>query len=514
MSLPTDYSLGHFIPSRAWQEAKQTLDLIIETAEEIEDKGLAPERASKLYSIAKDILESSDNGELNDMLECGLGEINAIALGIQSLSERSQLAQVANQITSFMNNFSELLENDAALIDFDFQLMVKKKSPSIRIWEHNNKAKETQRLLESRRTNFANYPATKEDKEKLKELRVPISSMSDFLKNPDSDPTDRFHFLSEGVTMQSCSVEIACAIGLRPYMEDRYVAMPFSFDANGQDYEAELFGVFDGHNGSRIAEYVQRSIAKRLREKLELRLNNKDVNEDDIFYALKEAVSSLHNDIQSKGYEDGTTAVIGFKLTESDELWVANIGDSRAYLNRNGKLIPMSIDQKPYLVKEKWEEIYHENEYVRQLYKKDVAISKNLHKELRGVLEGSKMVLSHFDRVGNVFHMQLGITGEHHLDMTRSIGDLSFDKWKKSTPEIFRQKILPGDQLIMHSDGVAVDMKSVVKIVENDKNSGFSAKETVEDLVHASIVDGDNITAMIISFNLAPSGNLKEEIED
>ena len=494
ISIPTGYLLGRFISPDLWQEARQTLDLMIETAESIEEKGLDQPRAFKLHSIVKEILGAIDNTELRGTLYCQLEEIKTIGQGIVSSDENERWNQVAIKVANFLLKVKEKSKNESAIDENLFQLP-SKKPPAIRIWEHNNKAKEAQRLLESNRAEFKNFPSTKEETESLRALRVPISKMSDF------KPASCTQMLSETVQMPSCSVEIACTIGQRRTMEDRYVATPFSFQANGQVFQAELFGVFDGHNGITTVEFVKNAIAQRLREKLEQFLHNKDLNEDDIFYALKEAVSSLHQDIQSTENDDGTTAVFGFKL--ADELWVANIGDSRAYLNRNGKLIPMSIDQKPYLVKEKWSDIYHNNEYAQQLFDIGVEISKDPAKDLIAVKNRTKMFLSHHYKEGNRDHKVLGIFEQLHLDMTRSIGDLFFDHWKKYTPEIFRQKLLFGDELIFQSDGVTAHMKSVVKAVENDKKNGFSTQQTVEDLVHASLNSGDNVTAMIVSFNRA-----------
>ena len=498
ISIPTDYLLGHFISAKLWPEARETLDLMIDTAENIEEKGFDQPRAFKLYSIVKEILGSCDNTELCSTLYGQLKEIKAIGFGIISSDEYVKWTQIADKVASFL----EKTKNEVA-DESPFQLP-KKKAPSIRIWEHNHKAKEAQRLLESNSTGFNSYPATIQEKDRLKALRVPVSKMSEFIDNPNNKPLERVQLLSETVQMPSCSVEIASTIGQRPYMEDRYLATPFSFQANGQVFQAELFGLFDGHNGVTTVEFVQNAIAQRLQEKLEELLKNKDLTETAIFYALKETVSSLHEDVQSNRNKDGTTAVIGFKLANADKLYIANVGDSRAYLNRNGKLIPLSIDQKPYLVKEESQNIYYNNEYAHQLFKRGIEISKDLNEDYIRMVNESKMFLSppQFAE-GNLYHMQLGISGECYLDMTRSIGDLYFDPWKKFTPEIFSQTVLYGDQLIIHSDGVNAPMKSVVKVVEDDKRNGFSTRQTVEDLVHASLDSEDNITAMIVSFHHA-----------
>lgn len=45
------------------------------------------------------------------------------------------------------------------------------------------------------------------------------------------------------------------------------------------------------------------------------------------------------------GYDSGTTAIVA--LLKKDKLLVANVGDSRCVLCRNGVAIDMSVDHKP-----------------------------------------------------------------------------------------------------------------------------------------------------------------------
>jgi serine/threonine protein phosphatase PrpC len=496
ISIPTDYSLGHFISDDLWSETKQTLDLMTEIAEHIEEVDPTPHRAVKLYSIVQEILGSNNLSELESTLSCQLKEIKAIGNGIVPADEKAQWMQIKSKIASLLEKSTREPPLNKSIFQF-----AKKKSPPKRIWEHNRKAKEAQRLLERIKMEFEGFPSTHKEKEDLRARRDLISSMSDFKENPKELPLNRVQILSETVQVRSSSVEISCTIGQRAKMEDRSIATRFSFQANGEVFEAELFGVLDGHGGISTVEYVKDSIAKRVQERLEDYLQDEAPNEEGIFYALKEALSSLHDDIKEAAkFKDGTTAVIGFKLADSDELWVANIGDSRAFLNRKGKLIPMSIDQKPYYIEETWKEkVRYNNEYLNQLIRMGVEESIDPSEELEDLRKKLGMVYSRQYTENNLHHVLLGLP-QHNLDMTRSIGDISFDPWKKHSPEIFRQKLLPGDQLIMHSDGIKDDMSAIVDVVENDKRNGFSTKQTVEDLVHASLYSEDNITAMIVSF--------------
>jgi serine/threonine protein phosphatase PrpC len=324
---------------------------------------------------------------------------------------------------------------------------------------------------------------------------VPVAAFEDFVATTTDSKSVQMY--SETIPMQSSTVDAACTIGQRDYMEDRFVADTFSFCANNNTFEAEVFGVLDGHGGTDTVNFVKNNFSSKLKAQLEKRFIDKDIDDDSICYALKDVFEEFQKELRVKGVKDGTTAVIGFKLAISDQLWVANVGDSRAYLNRNGNVIPMSIDQKPCLFKNP---SLVANEYANQLFNRGVTLSMDDKKEFPELLDQKKMVMSFIQEQKDRYEMQMGIPGKIHLDMARSLGDLGFDQWKKHTPEIFAQKVQKGDQLIMHSDGVLAPMSTVVKNAQKDKVNGFTPKETAECLVQSSIKSGDNITAVVVSF--------------
>lgn len=121
--------------------------------------------------------------------------------------------------------------------------------------------------------------------------------------------------------------------GKRATMEDRYtiqrnVAGKFDF-----------FGVYDGHGGDRAAEFVANN----------LHLNIAASTEDDYEDTIKDGVATTEKKLlakaQANDWIDGTCAI--FALLENNNLYVANIGDSRAVLSRNKQALALSEDQKP-----------------------------------------------------------------------------------------------------------------------------------------------------------------------
>lgn len=386
----------------------------------------------------------------------------------------------------------ELLANLTVKMN-ELQIKATKQKPPVaeRIASHMDKAKKS---LPIRISTFSLYPYTKEAKERAFELRKAVDSIDDFSKeSPISE------ICTEITPMKSCCAFTACAMGNREKMEDRSLAESFYFDANGNKFSAHVFGVFDGHGGSKTVDHVTQNLVDRLQKMLEQRLKDKDPNEDAIFHALKETISSLHADCISAGFADGTTATVGFKLEGIEELWIANIGDSCAYVNRQGETIPMSILQKPLYFGEQ------PNEYAYQLGKNEVTIFNNDPEIAEQVRDKEIMVMSRIKTIKNVHELRLGLPNGYrfHLDMARSIGDPEFARYTKHTPEIFRLALQPGDQLIMFTDGVPHLPKEIVHILESDKKSGCSLIETVECLVQASIPDGDNVCAMIVTLDKA-----------
>ena len=138
-------------------------------------------------------------------------------------------------------------------------------------------------------------------------------------------------------------VSIASSIGLRPTMEDAHIATHFTIKAGGEDVPISIFGVFDGHGTKEVADHAAQNIVKFLTKWLEL-YNAESLTDERIWNAIKIALVDLSR--SSHCVLGGSTACIG--LIIKNELWIANLGDSRAILvNRNGEVIQLSEDAKP-----------------------------------------------------------------------------------------------------------------------------------------------------------------------
>lgn len=112
-----------------------------------------------------------------------------------------------------------------------------------------------------------------------------------------------------------------------------------------QGVDEAVFALFDGHNGSECATFLQEHYLDTLKsmdgfdsddpEKIE-KVLKKTAHECDAAY-LKEG--------KQKDWQAGSTGIIAFY--RNDYIWISNTGDSRAIAVVDGKAIRLSVDQKP-----------------------------------------------------------------------------------------------------------------------------------------------------------------------
>ncbi|KAL0315797.1 UNVERIFIED_CONTAM: protein phosphatase 2C 7 [Sesamum radiatum] len=169
--------------------------------------------------------------------------------------------------------------------------------------------------------------------------------------------------------------------GRRQEMEDAVVALPQFvkipsqmlsdsplFSSIHQDLTAHLFGVYDGHGGSQVANYCRERLHLALSEEIDIAKENlhteigehnlKDQwlrvflkcfhrldNEVGGFPRFDDNISSNHPLPPIAPESVGSTAVVA--VVCSTHIIVANCGDSRAVLYRGKVPMPLSVDHKP-----------------------------------------------------------------------------------------------------------------------------------------------------------------------
>lgn len=169
---------------------------------------------------------------------------------------------------------------------------------------------------------------------------VPRSLIADFFK--DSLPATN--------TGETEASPTACAPAGQEIVENGNTAL--------DPLKVHFFAVFDGHGGAEVAKHCADNLHEELRTVLAQ--NAKPAGADsstapetsDVFIppGIEAALTSafIHVDEQlakdKTAHEVGTTAVVA--LLTSTHLWVANCGDSRAVLCRDGLAVALSADHK------------------------------------------------------------------------------------------------------------------------------------------------------------------------
>ncbi|KAJ7012669.1 probable protein phosphatase 2C 24 isoform X1 [Populus alba] len=149
---------------------------------------------------------------------------------------------------------------------------------------------------------------------------------------------------------------VASVCGRRRDMEDAVAIHP-SFCRKDQETTTELhfFGVYDGHGCSHVAVKCKERLHELVKEELGIKEGWKSAMERSFRRMDKEVIAwnqgvevraNCKCEMQTPECDAvGSAAVVA--VVSPDKIVVANCGDSRAVLCRNGKPLPLSSDHKP-----------------------------------------------------------------------------------------------------------------------------------------------------------------------
>jgi len=242
-------------------------------------------------------------------------------------------------------------------------------------------------------------------------------------------------------------------IGKRPSMEDQTVIYGSLQGNENEDY----FAVFDGHGGVDASKYCSEQlhhvIVSILRDKPAENLSNIDEYLKEAFLRCNESLKELNT-----CSETGTTAVVAY--SRGSQLWVANVGDSRAVLCRSGQAQRITTDHKPTL----------ESERKRIL-------------DLKGFV--------FFGRVNGV------------LAVSRALGDINFNPHVTCEPDIFGPFDVDDKEnqfIILACDGLwdVIDDDKAVQIVLDSKSPDDAAQQLVSAAMRARSTD--NVSVAVVYF--------------
>ncbi|XP_050225777.2 probable protein phosphatase 2C 28 [Mercurialis annua] len=233
-------------------------------------------------------------------------------------------------------------------------------------------------------------------------------------------------------------------------MEDYVVAERRKI--NGHDLG--LYAIFDGHSGRDVAKYLQSKLFDNILSESEFWNNPKS--------AIRKAYKITDEEILDGvvGSRGGSTAVTAI-LIDQEKLIVANVGDSRAVLCRNGTARQLSVDHEPQKEKE--------------------------------VVESRGGFVS--ERPGNVPRV------DGQLAMTRAFGDGKLKEHISSEPDVITKAIDEDSEfLILASDGLW-------KVMSNEEAYDCireleDSQEAAEKLIAEALARGsmDDISCIVVTF--------------
>ncbi|KAK6927110.1 PPM-type phosphatase-like domain [Dillenia turbinata] len=256
------------------------------------------------------------------------------------------------------------------------------------------------------------------------------------------------------VEVQRDGYSVYCKRGRREAMEDRYSA---SVDLLGDPKQA-FFGIYDGHGGTKAAEFAAQNLHKNIVDEV-VRRGDEEIRE-----AIKHGYLKTDEEFLKEDLRGGSCCVTA--LVRKGSLFVSNAGDCRAVLSRGGVAEALTSDHRPS----------REDE-------------KDRIESLGGYVDCGR----------GVWRIQ-GL-----LAVSRGIGDGHLKQWVTAVPET---KVLPVDPtyefLILASDGLwdkvsnqeAIDIARPLCIGVDEPESLRACKSLVN--LAAARGSADDISVMLI----------------
>lgn len=128
-------------------------------------------------------------------------------------------------------------------------------------------------------------------------------------------------------------------------MED-YLVAEYRYD---QNHELGIFAIFDGHLGDSVPSYLKDNLFNNILKESIFWVNPQE--------AIKNAYRSTNKFILENTRQlgpGGSTAVTAI-VVDGKDLWIANIGDSRAVLCERGAANQLTVDHEPHVERQRIE---------------------------------------------------------------------------------------------------------------------------------------------------------------
>ncbi|KAJ8554325.1 hypothetical protein K7X08_025003 [Anisodus acutangulus] len=240
--------------------------------------------------------------------------------------------------------------------------------------------------------------------------------------------------------------------GKRATMEDFYDIKTSKVDGK----TVCLFGIFDGHGGSRAAEFLKGHLFQNLMKHPSFSTNTKLAISETYQQTDMDFLDSEKDTFRDDGSTASTAVLVG------NHLYVANVGDSRTIISKSGKAIALSEDHKP-----------------------------NRTDERRRIESAGGVVMwAGTWRVGGV------------LAMSRAFGNRMLKQFVVAEPEIQDQEVDEElELLVLASDGLwdVVPNEDAISLAQAEEEPEAAARKLTETAFTRG--SADNITCIVVKFH-------------
>lgn len=217
-----------------------------------------------------------------------------------------------------------------------------------------------------------------------------------------------------------------------------------------------MFGIFDGHGGSRAAEFLQEHLFENLLKHPQFLSNTKLAISETYQQTDTDFLDSEKDTYRDDGSTASTAVLVG------SHLYVANVGDSRTVISKAGTAIPLSEDHKPNRIDER--------------------------KRIESA--GGVVMWAGTWRVGGV------------LAMSRAFGNRMLKQFVVAEPEIQDLDINEEfEVLVLASDGLwdVVPNEDAVALAQLEEEPEAAARKLTETAFTRG--SADNITCIVVKFH-------------
>ncbi|CAG8630344.1 9697_t:CDS:2, partial [Acaulospora morrowiae] len=261
------------------------------------------------------------------------------------------------------------------------------------------------------------------------------------------------------MSLVDLNIGVARIRGDRETQMDRFDIRNHYFDEEGYS----LFMIYDGHGDGRFSKHAKENLANFIVNDPEFKLGNYEKAFVNAFqqedHALRSAFGTYHG---------GTTATVALFFKNSNTCYVANVGDSTAFLGsipggyNEAKAIAVSFDDK---------------------------VDNSM--ELDRLMSAQAAV-----RRGRIFRPG------HSVNMTRALGDFDFkapltpsgEDWISPIPHIHEINLVPYEDefLIMASDGLwnVFNEQAVVDEITICLDRGYNVHQIASTLAKTAVKMG------------------------